>query len=70
VDLSQLNFENEAECNALSIQLNAQNDRIISATKFLGTILEQMKELARLIASDEGLIQELVSPTFVGEDAE
>ncbi|MGB8510104.1 MAG: hypothetical protein WCD76_17125 [Pyrinomonadaceae bacterium] len=69
-DLAQLNFEDEAECNALSIQLNAQNDRIIRATKFLGTILKQMKELARLIASDEGLIRELVSPTFVEEDAE
>jgi hypothetical protein len=70
LDLTRLNFEDEAECNALTIQLNAQNDRIIRATKFLGTILEQMKELARLIASDEGLIRELVSPTFVGEDAE
>ena len=29
-----------------------------------------MKELARLIVSDQGLIQELVSPTFVEEDAE
>lgn len=38
LDLAQLNFEDEAECNALSIQLNAQNDRIIRATKFLGTI--------------------------------
>ncbi len=70
LDLARLNFEDEAECNALSIQLNAQNDRIIRATKFLGTILARMKELARLIASDEGLIQELVSPTFVEEDAE
>jgi hypothetical protein len=69
-DLAQLNFEDEAECNALSIQLNAQNDRIVRATKFLGTILAQMKVLARLIASNEGLIQELVSPTFVEEDAE
>lgn len=70
LDLARLNFEDEAECNALSIQLDAQNDRIIRVTKFLGTILEQMKELARLIASDEGLIRELVSPTFVEEDAE
>jgi hypothetical protein len=70
LDLARLNFEDEAECNALSIQLNAQNDRIIRATKFLGTILEQMKELARLIASDEDLIRELVSPTFVEEDTE
>jgi len=70
LDLARLNFEDEAECNALSVRLNAQNDRIIRATKFLGTILEQMKELARLIASDGGLIRELVSPTFVEEDAE
>jgi hypothetical protein len=69
-DLARLNFEDEAECNALSIQLNAQNDRIIRAIKFLETILAQMKELTRLIASDEGLIRELVSPTFVEEDAE
>lgn len=69
-DLAQLNFEDEAECNALSIQLNAQNDRIIRATKFLGTILAQMQKFAQLIASDENLIRELVSPTFVEEDAE
>lgn len=69
-DLTRLNFEDEVECNALSIQLNAQNDRIIRLTKFLGTILEQMQALARLMASNEGLIQELVSPTFVEEDAE
>jgi hypothetical protein len=69
-DLAQLKFEDEAECNALSIQLNAQNDRIIRAIKFLGTILAQMQEFARLIASDKDLIQELVSPTFVEEDAE
>jgi hypothetical protein len=70
LDLARLNFEDEAECDALSIQLDAQNDRIIRMTKFLGTILEQMKVLARLIASDEGLIRELVSPTFVEGDAE
>jgi hypothetical protein len=70
MDLARLNFEEEAECNALSTQLNAQNDRIIRATRFLETILARMKELARLIASDEGLIQELVSPAFVEEDAE
>lgn len=70
LDLARLNFEDETECNALSIQLDAQNDRIIRMTEFLGTILEQMKQLAELIASNEGLIQELVSPTFVEEDAE
>ena len=70
LDLAQLNFEDEAECTALSIQLNAQNDRIIRVTEFLGLILAQMKELVRLIASDEGLIRELVSPTFIEEDAE
>ena len=70
MDLAQLNFEDEAECIALSIQLNAQNDRIIRATEFLGPILERMRELGRLIASDEGLIRELVSPTFIVEDAE
>ena len=70
LDLAQLNFEDEAECTALSIQLNAQNDRIIRATEFLGLILAQMKELVRLIASDEGLIRELVNPTFIEEDAE
>lgn len=69
-NLAQLNFEDEAECNALSIQLNAQNDRIIRAIKFLGTILAGMQEFARLIASNEDLIRELVSPTFVEEDAE
>jgi hypothetical protein len=69
-DLAQLNFEDEAECNALSFQLNAQNDRIIRAIKFLGTILAQMQEFARLIASNEDLIRELVSPTFVEEEAE
>jgi len=51
-DLARLNFEDEAECDALSIQLDAQNERIIRMTEFLGTILEQMKGLARLIASD------------------
>src|SRR4030095_12678327 len=70
LDLAQLNFENETQCTALSIQLNAQNDRIIRATKFLGPILAQMEELARLITSDQGSIQELVSPTSVKEDAE
>lgn len=70
LDLARLNFEDEAECNALSIQLNAQNDRIIRATKLLGTILERMQEFARLIASDENLIRELVSPTFVEGAAE
>jgi hypothetical protein len=70
LDLAQLNFEDEAECTALSIQLNAQNDRIIRAIKFLGPILSQMQELARLIASDQGLIQELVSPTFAKEDSQ
>lgn len=70
LDLAQINFEDEAQCTALSIQLNAQNERIIRATKFLEPILTQMQEFARLIASDEGLIQELVSPTFVEEDAE
>jgi hypothetical protein len=69
-DLAKLNFQDEAECNALSIQLNAQNDRIIRAIKFLGTILAWMQEFARSIASDERLIRELVSPTFVEEDAE
>jgi CRISPR/Cas system-associated protein Csm6 len=69
-DLAQMNFEDEAECIALSTQLNAQNERIIRATKFLEPILTQMQEFARLIASDEGLIQELVRPTFVEEDAE
>jgi hypothetical protein len=70
LDLAELNFEDEAECTALSVQLNAQNDRIIRAIKFLGPILLQMRELARLIASDQSLIQEFVSPTFVEEDAE
>jgi hypothetical protein len=70
IHLAQLNFEDEAECTALSIQLNAQNDRIIRATEFLRLILAQMKELVRLIASDEGLIRELVNPTFIEEDAE
>jgi len=57
LDLARLNFEDEEECNALSIQLNAQNDRIIRATEFLGTMLEHMQGLARLIASNEGLLQ-------------
>lgn len=70
LDLAQMNFEDEAECIALSTQLDAQNERIIRATKFLEPILAQMQEFARLIASDECLIQELVSPTFVKEDAE
>ena len=70
LDLARLNFEDEAECDALSVQLDAQNDRIIRAINFLGTILERMKELGRLIATDEGLIRELVSPTFMEEDAE
>ena len=69
-DLAQLNFEDEAECNALSIQLNAQNDRIIRAIEFLGPILTRMQEFARLIASNEDLIRGLVSPTLVEEDAE
>ena len=59
LDLAQMNFEDEAECIALSTQLNVQNERIIRATEFLEPILTQMQELARLIASDEGLIQEL-----------
>lgn len=70
LDLAQLNFENEAECTALCIQLNAQNDRIIRVTKFLGQILTLMNESAQLIASNPGLIQELLNPTFIEEDAE
>jgi len=70
LDLAQMNFEDETECAALSTQLNAQNERIIRATKFLEPILTQMQELARLIASDEGLVQELISPTFVEEEVE
>ena len=70
LDLAQMNFEDEAECTALSTRLNAQNERIIRATKFLEPTLTQMQEFARLIASDETLIQELVSPTLEGEDAE
>jgi hypothetical protein len=70
LDLAQLNFEDEAECTALSIQLNAQNDRIIRATKFLESILTHMQEFGRLIASDESLRQELLSPIFVREDEE
>jgi hypothetical protein len=70
LDLAQMNFEDEAKCIALITQLNAQNERIIRATKFLEPILTQMQEFARLITSDERLIQELVSPTFVEEDAE
>lgn len=70
LDLAQLNFEDEAECTALCIQLNAQNDRIIRATEFLGPILERMREVGRSIASNEGLIRELVNPTFIEEDAE
>ena len=70
LDLAQLNFEDEAECTALSIRLNVQNDRIIKATKALEPICAQMKEFARLIVSDPGVIQELVTPTFVEDDAE
>ena len=70
LDLAQMNFDDEAECTALSNKLNAQNERIIMATKFLGPILAQMREAARLIASDQGLIQELINPTFMEEDAE
>ena len=70
LDLAQMNFEDEAECTALSTQLNAQNERIIRATKFLKPILTQMQEVARLIASDEDLIQELVCPTFVEKDGD
>ena len=70
LDLARMNFEDEAECNALSIQLDAQNDRIIRATEFLGTILTQIQEFARLIASNDGLLRELINPTFVEEDAE
>jgi hypothetical protein len=69
LDLARLNFEDEAECNALSIQLDAQNERIIKVIKFLGTMLAQMQESGRLIASNEDLIRELVSPTFVEEEA-
>ena len=70
LDLAQMNFEVEAECVALSNQLNAQNERIVRATKILEPILTRMQEFARLIASNEALIQELVNPTFVEEDAE
>jgi len=69
-DLAQLDFEDEAECTALSIQLNGQNDRIIRATKFLEPILAGMKELAQRLASDQGAIRKLVSPAFEEEDAE
>lgn len=69
-DLAQLNLEDEAECRALSIRLSAQNDRIIRATQFLGPIVAQMMNFARLIASDPSIVQELVSPTFVEKDAE
>ncbi len=56
LDLAQLNLEDEAQCTALSIQLNAQNDRIIRAIEFLGPICAQMTKFARLIASDDGVI--------------
>jgi hypothetical protein len=53
LDLAQLNFEDKAECTALSIQLDAQNDRIIRAIEILESTLTQLQNLARLMASDE-----------------
>src|SRR4030095_2927369 len=46
LDLAQLNFEDEAECTALSIQLNAQNDRIVSVVKRLEATRTRFQDLA------------------------
>lgn len=70
LDLAQLNLADEAECTALSIRLDAQNDRIIRAIEILGPIRERMQELARLIASDEGLMREMLNPALVEKDPE
>ncbi len=52
LDLAQLNFEDEGECIALSIQLSAQNDRIIRAIEVLEATLTGLQDLARRMASD------------------
>jgi hypothetical protein len=59
-DLGQLNFEDEAECIALSVQLNAQNDRIIRAIEVLGPTLTRIQDMGRVLASDE-IIREMIS---------
>ena len=53
LDLAQLNFEDEAECIALSIRLNAQNDRIVSVIEVLEPTLTRFQDLARMMSSDE-----------------
>jgi hypothetical protein len=46
LDFAQLNFEDEGECIALSIQLSAQNDRIIRAIEVLEATLTGLQDLA------------------------
>ena len=53
LDFAQLNFEGEAECIALTIRLNAQNDRIVSVIEVLEATLTRFQDLARGMASDE-----------------
>ena len=57
LDLAQLNFEDEAECTALRIRLDAQNVRIEKASEVLGALLRQMRDLAQRMASDEAIAQ-------------
>ena len=52
-DLAQLNFEDKGECIALSIQLNAQNDRIIRTIEVLEASLTELQDMAQRMASDE-----------------
>ncbi len=53
LDLAQLDFEDEAECIALSVRLNAQNDRIIRIIEVLEPTLTRFRDLARMMSSDE-----------------
>ncbi|HKO41938.1 MAG TPA: hypothetical protein VJU84_01505 [Pyrinomonadaceae bacterium] len=53
LELAQLNFEDEAECTALTARLNAQNDRIERAIEVVGRLLSQMQDLAQAMASDD-----------------
>jgi hypothetical protein len=61
LELAQLNFEDEAECVALSMQLNTQNDRILRAIEVLGPTLTRLQDMARVLTSDV-IIREMIGP--------
>lgn len=64
LDFAQLNFEDESECTELSIRLNAQNERIKSASDVLEAVLRQREDLRQWFASNEDEIREIFFSEF------